>query len=71
MSSKWPQVVGHEIVGKVVKVGKEVQALRIGDMVGIGAQCDSCMTCESCSESESALHRAGIHPPASLSRDPL
>ena len=53
MSSKWPQVVGHEIVGKVIKVGDEVKGLQIGDMVGIGAQCDSCMKCESCNESES------------------
>lgn len=44
-----PQVLGHEIVGEVVTVGKEVMnGLEEGDLVGIGAQCDSCMGCETC-----------------------
>lgn len=57
MSSKWPLVVGHEIVGKVVRVGEEVQSIRIGDMVGIGAQCDSCQVCESCVGRELGIGR--------------
>jgi alcohol dehydrogenase (NADP+) len=44
----YPQVVGHEIVGKVVRVGKDVKHLKVGDVAGVGAQCDSCMECENC-----------------------
>lgn len=36
------QVCGHEIVGEVVRVGPEVQHLKVGDHVGIGGECDSC-----------------------------
>jgi D-arabinose 1-dehydrogenase-like Zn-dependent alcohol dehydrogenase len=32
-----PQVVGHEIVGTVVRVGKEVKHVKLGDLVGKSA----------------------------------
>lgn len=41
----WPQVVGHELVGRAVKVGSEVKHVKVGDIVGVGAQCDSCGKC--------------------------
>ncbi|KAJ9100502.1 hypothetical protein QFC21_003541 [Naganishia friedmannii] len=45
----WPQVVGHELVGEAVRVGSEVKHVKVGDMVGVGAQCDSCGKCpEAC-----------------------
>lgn len=44
----YPQVVGHEIVGKVVKVGKNVKHIKLGDRVGVGAQAGSCLNCEYC-----------------------
>jgi len=53
MSKKWPMVVGHEIVGEVVRAGDQVKGIKVGDMVGIGAQCDSCMDCKSCNDRES------------------
>ncbi|GME97622.1 unnamed protein product [Ambrosiozyma monospora] len=43
-----PLAVGHEIVGKVVKVGPKVTRFQIGDRVGVGAQCDSCGSCHRC-----------------------
>jgi len=46
--SDYPQVVGHEIVGKVVRVGKDVKHLKLGDRVGVGAQSGSCLKCELC-----------------------
>ncbi|KFA61074.1 hypothetical protein S40285_06343 [Stachybotrys chlorohalonatus IBT 40285] len=51
---KYPVCVGHEIVGKVVRVGSEtVGNLQVGDRVGVGAQNDSCQNraghCEECS----------------------
>jgi alcohol dehydrogenase (NADP+) len=51
MSALYPMVVGHEIVGTVTKAGPN-QKYKEGDLVGIGAQCDSCMECRYCKESE-------------------
>lgn len=41
-------VVGHEIVGTVVKVGAEVKEFAVGDVVGVGAQSNSCGECDLC-----------------------
>lgn len=43
-----PIAVGHEIIGKVVALGEKVEKFKIGDRVGIGAQCDSCGECTRC-----------------------
>lgn len=44
-----PAVIpGHEIVGKVTQVGKNVKDIKVGDRVGVGAQVGSCMNCSSC-----------------------
>ncbi|OMH86356.1 putative mannitol dehydrogenase [Zancudomyces culisetae] len=50
-NSKYPAVVGHEIIGQVVSKGAEVTHLSLGDRVGVGAQVFSCMEpdCISCS----------------------
>lgn len=53
MSDGWgkamrPLVVGHELVGKVTRVGKNVQHLKVGDRAGCGAQCDCCKQCNMC-----------------------
>jgi len=58
MSSMYPMVVGHEIVGKVVKAGPKAQGFKEGDLVGIGAQCDSCMQCEWCKDGMSTSNPA-------------
>lgn len=44
-----PVAVGHEIIGKVVKVGPNAKAgIKLGDRVGVGAQCDCDNTCDAC-----------------------
>lgn len=43
-----PVIPGHEIVGKVTAVGKNVKDIKVGDRVGVGAQVGSCMNCTSC-----------------------
>ncbi|MDQ6623763.1 MAG: NAD(P)-dependent alcohol dehydrogenase [Verrucomicrobiota bacterium] len=48
MPVTYPQVVGHEIVGKVVKTGKNVTKHKVGDLVGVGCIVDSCRHCASC-----------------------
>jgi len=48
----WPACcVGHEIIGKAVKVGKNVKHIKQGDRVGVGAQARSCLRsdCPECS----------------------
>ena len=46
--SLYPSVPGHEIVGRITKVGSEVTHLKVGDLAGVGCLVDSCQTCESC-----------------------
>jgi len=43
-----PQVPGHEIVGLVEAVGKEVTSFTVGSKVGVGVFVDSCRTCANC-----------------------
>lgn len=44
----WPIVPGHEIVGRVTKVGAEVKKFQVGDLAAIGCIVDSCGHCEHC-----------------------
>jgi len=44
----YPVVPGHEIVGKVTRVGSEVSKLKVGDFAAVGCLVDSCRTCSSC-----------------------
>ena len=45
---RYPQVVGHEIVGVVTEVGSEVSLHEVGDRVGVGCMVNSCRECENC-----------------------
>lgn len=44
----YPAVPGHEIVGRVTRVGTEVTKLQVGDIAAVGCLVDSCGTCDSC-----------------------
>jgi len=46
----YPCVPGHEIVGRVVKVGREVKEFKEGDLAAVGCMVDSCRSCPSCKE---------------------
>lgn len=46
----FPMVPGHEITGRVTKVGSAVTKFKIGDAVGVGCMVDSCHDCLSCAE---------------------
>lgn len=51
-ATPYPCCVGHEIVGKAVRVGKKAEkGIKVGDRVGVGAQNSSCLKpdCEECS----------------------
>jgi len=49
-NSKYPVVPGHEIVGRVVEVGKDVKNYKKDDVVGVGCMVDSCQDCSACDE---------------------
>ncbi len=44
----YPQVVGHEIVGRVSAISSAVTKHQVGDWVGVGCQSNSCRTCAQC-----------------------
>lgn len=44
----FPMVPGHEIVGKVSRVGDEVTKFEQGDLVGVGCIADADGTCDEC-----------------------
>jgi alcohol dehydrogenase (NADP+) len=48
MNSVYPVVPGHEIVGRVSRVGGSVTRFKAGDLAGVGCMVDSCRTCPDC-----------------------
>jgi len=48
--SIYPMVPGHEIVGKVAKVGSHVTKFKEGDLAGVGVMVDSCRVCDHCNQ---------------------
>src|SRR5215207_2909166 len=46
----YPAVPGHEIVGKVTKVGANVKKLKVGDYAAVGCLVGSCGSCLSCKQ---------------------
>ena len=48
MFTAYPVVPGHEIVGRVSRVGGSVTRFKAGDLAGVGCMVDSCRTCPDC-----------------------
>ncbi len=48
--SLYPMVPGHEIVGKVTRIGSEVKKFKMGDLAGVGVLVDSCRKCSPCKQ---------------------
>src|SRR5215831_961824 len=48
MATNYPIVPGHEIVGRVTKVGSAVTKYKPGDLVAVGCMVDSDRTCQNC-----------------------
>jgi len=55
----YPCVPGHEIIGRVDKVGAHVTRFKEGDTVGVGCMVDSCRTCENCKDHLEQFCEAG------------
>jgi alcohol dehydrogenase (NADP+) len=47
-NSNYPMVPGHEIIGRVVKVGEHVKKFKAGDLAGVGVMVNSCGECDNC-----------------------
>lgn len=54
-ASSYPLVPGHEVVGKVVAIGANVNKHAIGDRVGLGWHAGYCDTCQYCDTGEHNL----------------
>jgi uncharacterized zinc-type alcohol dehydrogenase-like protein len=52
MPTVYPCVPGHEMVGRVVAVGRDVRAFEEGDLAAVGCLVDSCRSCAACEEGE-------------------
>ncbi len=48
LGTTYPCVPGHEIIGRVTRVGNQVRNFKEGEIVGAGCLVDSCRTCASC-----------------------
>jgi uncharacterized zinc-type alcohol dehydrogenase-like protein len=46
----YPMVPGHEMIGKVSRVGSAVKKVKVGETVGVGCFVDSCRTCSACKD---------------------
>jgi uncharacterized zinc-type alcohol dehydrogenase-like protein len=47
-NSIYPVVPGHEIIGRVVRAGRDVKKFREGDLAAVGCMVDSCRSCINC-----------------------
>lgn len=48
--TRLPLIPGHEVVGHVLAVGSAVTDIAPGDVVGLGAQCQTCKECDYCKQ---------------------
>ena len=50
-----PTVPGHELVGKIVEIGKDVTKFKVGDRAGITPLLSACKECQYCKEGKEQL----------------
>jgi uncharacterized zinc-type alcohol dehydrogenase-like protein len=67
----YPFVPGHEITGRVRRVGSEVTDLAPGDRVGVGCMVDSCGACDYCLGDLEQFCTRGVWTYNSTGRDGL
>ena len=52
MPTVYPCVPGHEVVGRVVRVGGAVRKFKEGDLAGVGCLVGSCRICSACRDGQ-------------------
>ena len=57
--SLFPMVPGHEMIGRVSRVGAAVKTFAVGDLAGVGCMVDSCRTCDACQDDLEQFCRKG------------
>ncbi len=57
--SQYPMVPGHEVLGVVTAVGKNVLKFKVGQRVGVGCLVGSCQSCSACDEDEEQFCEQG------------
>jgi uncharacterized zinc-type alcohol dehydrogenase-like protein len=57
--TQYPIVPGHEIIGRISKVGHEVTKFKTGDLAGVGCLVDSCRECDNCKKGLEQFCRNG------------
>jgi uncharacterized zinc-type alcohol dehydrogenase-like protein len=60
MPTVYPCVPGHEIVGRVVKIGCDVKRFKEGDLAAVGCMVDSCRQCANCLAGEEQYCEKGM-----------
>ncbi|MCC6235493.1 MAG: NAD(P)-dependent alcohol dehydrogenase [Verrucomicrobiales bacterium] len=46
--SRFPLVLGHEVIGTVTALGAQAKGLKVGQKVGVGWSASSCLACHEC-----------------------
>lgn len=46
--SRYPAILGHEVVGRITALGANATGLKVGQRVGVGWNSGSCMHCRAC-----------------------
>jgi alcohol dehydrogenase (NADP+) len=60
MPTIYPCVPGHEIIGRVAKVGSAVKNLKEGDFAAVGCMLDSCHHCAACLDGDEVFCENGV-----------
>ena len=60
MATVYPCVPGHEIVGRVTKVGRDVKKFKEGDIAAVGCMVETCRTCTNCKAGEEQYCQTGF-----------
>ena len=47
-ASKYPLIAGHEAIGTIIEIGSHVKNLKVGQVVGVGWNSESCLHCSPC-----------------------
>jgi len=58
-TTNYPIVPGHEIAGRVTRVGGDVTRFAVGDRAGVGCLVDSCRDCDDCLAGRESYCRIG------------